>query len=359
MINPPDATHPNGTSEFHVGCGIRVRGGYSRSGDDPKHGWHLYFRSDYGDSKLNYPLFGRFGTTSFDQIDLRTAENYSWSFGGDPNNTFLREECSRLALTDLGDPGSHLRYVHCYVNGQYFGLYDFDERTEASFGASYLPGSKDDFDVVKDEQDQAATSPMSPTAISPPGRISGPSRAPIIPTRRMPPTSRCRVSLPMASPRPPTPCCSMSIISSTTCWTLSGPGTWTGRPPPSSATRRRTTGSARATATATWVSASSPTTPSTLSSARPKIAPVPSGLRPPAIGPTSRIPIRCSCTRISRRTSNTRCAGPTACKSTCSTAGSLTTAKVDRAFQQPRRPSSRARSWRSPPAGATRRWPRR
>ena len=153
MLNPPDALHPNGTSEFHVGCGIRVRGGYSRSTDNPKHGWHIYFRSDYGDTKLNYPLFGRFGASTFDQIDLRTSENYSWAFSADPSNTFLREEASRLALTDLGDPGSHVRYVHLYVNGQYFGLFDFDERTEASFGATYLPGAKADFDVVKCEQD--------------------------------------------------------------------------------------------------------------------------------------------------------------------------------------------------------------
>ena len=116
MINPPDALHPNGTSEFHVGCGIRVRGGYSRSTDNPKHGFHVYFRGDYGDTKLNYPLFGRFGTDTFDQIDLRTAENYSWSFGGDGNNTFLREEASRQVQNDMGQLGSHVRYVHCYVD---------------------------------------------------------------------------------------------------------------------------------------------------------------------------------------------------------------------------------------------------
>lgn len=90
MINPPDALNPNGTSEFHAGCGIRVRGGYSRSPDNPKHGFHVHFRSEYGDAKLSYPIFGRFGADTFDQFDLRTAENCSWSFGGDGNNTFLR-----------------------------------------------------------------------------------------------------------------------------------------------------------------------------------------------------------------------------------------------------------------------------
>jgi hypothetical protein len=155
MINPPDALHPNGTSEFNVRCGVRVRGGFSRDPANPKHGFHMFFRNDYGPGKLNYPIFGRYGAADFDQIDLRTAENYSWSYdlNGATNNTFLREEGSRLAQTDLGELGSHVRYVHVYLNGQYFGLYDFDERTEASFAASYLPGGKDDFDVIKCEQD--------------------------------------------------------------------------------------------------------------------------------------------------------------------------------------------------------------
>ena len=154
LINPPNALNPNGSSEFQVNCGLRIRGGFSRSTDNPKHAFHLFFRGDYGTTKLNYPLFGREGASEFDQIDLRTAQNYSWSFGGDGNNTFLREESTRRAQTDIGQLGSHVRYVHLYVNGQYWGLFNFDERTEASFASTYLPGKKDDFDVVKAEQDQ-------------------------------------------------------------------------------------------------------------------------------------------------------------------------------------------------------------
>ena len=161
LINPPDALHPNGTSEFQVNCGIRVRGGFSRDTNNPKHGFHLFFRTDYGPGKLSYPIFGRAGATDYDQIDLRTAENYSWSYQGDASNTFLREESTRVVQTDVGQLGSHVRYVHVYLNGQYFGLFDFDERTEASFGASYLPGSKDDFDVVKCEQDSGYTTGLT------------------------------------------------------------------------------------------------------------------------------------------------------------------------------------------------------
>ncbi|GEP41036.1 hypothetical protein BGE01nite_03270 [Brevifollis gellanilyticus] len=143
---------PNGG--FDINCGLRLRGGFSRSGDNPKHALRLFFRSEYGASKLNYPLFGNEGVSSFDKIDLRTAQNYSWSFGGDGNNTFIREESTRELQGAMGQPYSKSRYYHLYLNGQYWGIYDSDERPEANFAESYIGGDADDYDTVKGEQDQ-------------------------------------------------------------------------------------------------------------------------------------------------------------------------------------------------------------
>jgi hypothetical protein len=152
-INPPDGSHPNGSGEFQIDAGIRLRGGFSRSAENPKHSFRFFFREEYGSSKLRYPLYGRDEAQEFDKIDLRTAQNYSWSFGGDDRNTFLREEAARQAMLDMGHPGSHVRYVHLYLNGQYWGLYGLDERTEAAFSETYLGGDKDNYDVVKAEQE--------------------------------------------------------------------------------------------------------------------------------------------------------------------------------------------------------------
>ena len=137
---------------FQVNAGMRIRGGFSRSGGNPKHAFHFYFRGDYGDTKLRYPLFGRAGADEFDQIDLRTSQNYSWSFGGDSNNTFLREEFSRVTQGAMGQPYARLRYFHLYLNGQYWGLFNTEERTEASYAAEYLGGEKEDWDIIKNEQ---------------------------------------------------------------------------------------------------------------------------------------------------------------------------------------------------------------
>ena len=70
--------HADGTEGFQSGIGLRIRGGYSRSNSNPKHSFRVFFRRDYGNGKLNYPLFGDEGTDNFDKFDLRTSQNYSW-----------------------------------------------------------------------------------------------------------------------------------------------------------------------------------------------------------------------------------------------------------------------------------------
>ncbi len=136
---------------FQIDAGIRLRGGYSRDVSNPKHAFHLYFRGDYGKGRLEYPLFGVKGAESFNQLDLRTSQNYSWAFSGDGNNTFLREEFARQTQLDMGHAGSRVKYLHLYLNGHYWGLYNTDERTEADHCTSYLGGEKLNWDVIKHE----------------------------------------------------------------------------------------------------------------------------------------------------------------------------------------------------------------
>jgi hypothetical protein len=134
---------------FQVDAGLRIRGGFSRSGGNPKHAFRLFFRKEYGDAKLNYPLFGDEGTSRYDNIDLRTSQNYSWAFQGNGNNTFLREVFARDSQSDMGQAHTRSRYAHVYLNGQYWGLYMTQERSEASFGESYFGGDRFDYDAVK------------------------------------------------------------------------------------------------------------------------------------------------------------------------------------------------------------------
>jgi hypothetical protein len=143
--------NPDGSPGFNIDAGLRIRGGWSRHGDYPKHAFRLFFRSDYGKGKLDFPLFGDEGVNEFDKIDLRTSQNYSWANAGDQSihNTMNRDVFSRDCQKDMHQPYTRSRYYHLYLNGLYWGIYQTQERSEASFAESYFGGNKDQYDVIK------------------------------------------------------------------------------------------------------------------------------------------------------------------------------------------------------------------
>ncbi|MDG1890779.1 MAG: lamin tail domain-containing protein [Verrucomicrobiota bacterium] len=143
--------YPDGKDGFQINAGIRVRGGFSRSTSNPKHALRLFFRNEYGEPKLKYPVFGEDAAQSFDGFDLRTFQNYSWSFQGDSRGIFLRDQYNRDLQLAMGHHTERGEFVHLYINGMYWGLYNAVERPEASYGASYYGGDKEDYDVVKVE----------------------------------------------------------------------------------------------------------------------------------------------------------------------------------------------------------------
>ncbi len=156
---------------FQIDAGIRSRGGFSRNDGNPKHSWHLYFRNDPGyTGRLDYPIYGSKGSSQFRQIDLATANNYSWSYSPDAGNvrnfnyttagnvaatytfrtnTFIRDIASRDLQIQTSGYGTRNKYVHLYLNGLYWGLHYFQERAEASFGEEYFGGDRENYDVVK------------------------------------------------------------------------------------------------------------------------------------------------------------------------------------------------------------------
>ena len=136
-------------SDMQINCGLRIRGGFSRTSSNPKHSFRLFFRDDY-EGELKYPLFEAEGVDTFSKLDLRTSQNYSWAFGGSGgNNTFLRELLGRDLQGSTGQPYTKSRYYHLYLNGSYWGLYMTHERAEANFGESYFGGNEKDYDTIK------------------------------------------------------------------------------------------------------------------------------------------------------------------------------------------------------------------
>jgi hypothetical protein len=146
--------YPDGKNGFQINAGIRIRGGWSRHNDNPKHAFRIFFRGEYGETKLRYPLFGDEGSDEFDKIDLRTSQNYSWAYKGEGDdsgrhNTMLRDVFSRDVQGAMGMPYTRSRYYHLYLNGVYWGLFQTQERPDASYAETYFGGTIEEYDVIK------------------------------------------------------------------------------------------------------------------------------------------------------------------------------------------------------------------
>jgi hypothetical protein len=141
--------NPDSSKGFQSNCGIRIRGGWSRHFECPKRSFRVFFRSEYGNAALNYPIYGDEGASEYDKFDIQTSMNYSWSYYGDASNTFLREIFSRDTQRDMGEPYTRGKFYHLYINGTYWGLFQIQERAEANYGTTYFGGTDEDYDVIK------------------------------------------------------------------------------------------------------------------------------------------------------------------------------------------------------------------
>ncbi len=128
---------PLDNSGFQADCGMRVQGSdYTRPRYTPtsKFSYRLYFRGDYGDGRLDYPLFEDSVVQRFDQIVMRAGHN-------DETNPFLRDELARQLHTDMGQVACHGAFVNYFINGVYKGYYNPCERVEEGFLQSWHGGS--------------------------------------------------------------------------------------------------------------------------------------------------------------------------------------------------------------------------
>ena len=146
---------PSGAEEFQIDAGVRIHGGNART--HPKKPLRLYFRRDYGAPKLRFPLYPGSPVAEFDQLLLRGGGHDSWSladvFGRDdddipPHGTLMRDQFLRRSEIEMGILSPRGKYVHLYLNGQYWGVYDLHERANEDFFADHGGGEPEDYDVL-------------------------------------------------------------------------------------------------------------------------------------------------------------------------------------------------------------------
>ena len=149
---------PAGIDGFQCDCKIEVHGNSSRRPwRMQKHSLRLTFTSEYGPAKLRYPLFPDSSVDKFNQLVLRACFTDSWGLVSwvtsryRPNDSqYLRDLWMKESLRDMGQPSSYGSFLHVYVNGLYFGLYNLGERIAADFFADHLGGKPADWEINKD-----------------------------------------------------------------------------------------------------------------------------------------------------------------------------------------------------------------
>jgi len=149
---------PDGTDGFQCDCKIETHGGSSRRPwRMQKHSLRLTFTGRFGPTKLRYPLFPESTVDTFNQLVLRAGFCDSWALVSwdvsryRPNDAqYIRDTWMKESLRDMGQPSSYSRFVHLYVNGLYFGLYNLSERVARDFVADHLGGEPEDWEINAD-----------------------------------------------------------------------------------------------------------------------------------------------------------------------------------------------------------------
>jgi len=151
---------PDGSEEFALNGSVHIIGG--GIGGTSANRWkcdklsmRVAFREDYGPASLDYPVFGEDAATEYDTLVLDAHMNWTWVHSGSAGQRSGVKYIQDAFVSDLQNAMSgetcapHARFVHLYLNGLYWGMYELHERPDEHFAAEYFGGNDDDYDSVK------------------------------------------------------------------------------------------------------------------------------------------------------------------------------------------------------------------
>ncbi|HEY7120634.1 MAG TPA: lamin tail domain-containing protein, partial [Tepidisphaeraceae bacterium] len=152
--------NPDGSKGVGTTAAVQLQGGSSDiDWRDDKLSLDVKFQEQFGESSLNYDIFGpgSGATQSFDHLILDAMFNKSWTYGGGVNPQNQRGDAEFIVdqyVADLMNASGagvspHGRFVNLYLNGLYWGMYYLHEKPDDNFAASYYGGANDDYDVLK------------------------------------------------------------------------------------------------------------------------------------------------------------------------------------------------------------------
>ena len=104
--------------------------------------------------KLKYPVFGEDAAQKYNGLVLDAHLGFTWAttstIGQRTHPKYLTDAVASDMQNGMSGAGApHGKFVHLYLNGIYWGLYDMHERPDEHFAAEYFGGQNEDYDSVK------------------------------------------------------------------------------------------------------------------------------------------------------------------------------------------------------------------
>ena len=150
----------DGGDSFQVDSVIEIQG-HSSPGrwKTDKLSFQVKFKSPLADPKLSFDLFantadGINAVDEFDTLILDAGYNYGWTHANLSRQSDYARFVTDQVTADLqnlasGRAAFHGKFVHLYLDGLYWGIYNVHERPDEHFAAEYYGGERDDIYVVK------------------------------------------------------------------------------------------------------------------------------------------------------------------------------------------------------------------
>ena len=97
---------------------------------------------------------GTGGPTEFESLILRAGCNNTWLHWNSTERKqgdYLRDQWMRDSYAAMGHPSARGLFVHLYLNGLYWGIYNLTERPDEHFAAAHGGGKAKDYDARNGE----------------------------------------------------------------------------------------------------------------------------------------------------------------------------------------------------------------
>lgn len=126
---------------FTVDAGIKIGGGCTRLYDQKS--LDIYFRGEYGTSKLEYQVFEDKPITSFDRLALRSG-------GQDWYRAMIRNAATQSMVRNRMDLGYQaFKPVAVFLNGEYWGIHMLREKQNEDFIESNYGFDENQLDILR------------------------------------------------------------------------------------------------------------------------------------------------------------------------------------------------------------------